>query len=160
MNTESLINRNEIRRLEKAARDGNKQHLGDWLRQFVDRADALYRKEYDKIYQEEINSTIENFMLALAYTLHFSEEFHLGKDRLPEFINDLLVTVDLFRTGEYKPSDYEEELAKHGVYLDEKFDYQKVYRERLEALDKLIDEYKNKVDKLDKNTSETYQNQK
>ena len=51
----SLLGRDEIRRLEKAARDKNKQKLIDWIRQFEHQLDTLLRKDYEKMYQEEVN---------------------------------------------------------------------------------------------------------
>ena len=46
----SLLGRDEIRRLEKAARDKNKQKLIDWVRQFEHQLDTLLRKDYEKLY--------------------------------------------------------------------------------------------------------------
>lgn len=155
-----LVNRDEVRRLEKAAREKDKKHLGDWINQFTDRIDVIMRQEYERIYQEEIQSSIQNLLLALAYTLHFSEEFNLGADKLPDFISDLLVTVDMFRTGEYKPEDYKEELEKVGIYLDLEFDYQKIYRERINQLEEVITKYKEALNNFNRNASNSNENQK
>lgn len=158
-NRSPLVNRDEVRRLEKAAREKDKKHLGDWINQFVNRMDVIFRKEYEALYQDEINNSVQNLLLALAYTLHFSEEFHLDKDHLPDFINDLMVTIDMFRTGEYKPEDYKEELEKCGVYLDESFDYQRVYKERLKQLNELTTKYIDMYKELN-NTSNSNENPK
>lgn len=109
-----ILNRNELRRLEKAAREKDKRHLADWAFQYNNQV----RLEYDKIYHEEIDRSINMLLTAVAYTAHFSEETHLGKQNLPSFMEDLFVTIDMFRTGEYKPEEYKEELEKNGIYQD------------------------------------------
>ena len=113
-----ILNRNELRRLEKAAREKDKRHLADWAMQY----DNQIRLEYEKAYHEEINHSINVFLTAVAYTAHFSEETKLGKKKLPEFMEDLFVSIDMFRTGEYKPEEYKEELEKNGIYQD-MYDY-------------------------------------
>lgn len=89
-----LFNRNELRRLEKAAREKNKKHLLEWAKQFDDQV----RKEYEHAFQQELGDAIENFFLAIAYSLRFSEKTKFGRKRINEFLDDLLITIDLFRT--------------------------------------------------------------
>lgn len=113
-----ILNRNELRRLEKAAREKDKRHLADWAKQY----DNQIRLEYEKAYHEEIDHSINVFLTAVAYTAHFSEETKLGKKKLPEFMEDLFISIDMFRTGEYKPEEYKEELEKNGIYQD-MYDY-------------------------------------
>ena len=62
---DSLLNRNEIRRLEKAAREKDKKHLLEWAIQFEDSIRRIFEKEY----QDEIQTSVDNFMIAVAYTL-------------------------------------------------------------------------------------------
>ena len=123
----SLLGRDEIRRLEKAARDKNKQKLIDWIRQFEHQLDTLLRKDYEKMYQEEVNFSIQNFITAVAYSLYFSEENYIDKNNLADFMSDLFVTVDMFRTGEYKPEDYKEQLAEERIYIED-YDYDGIYK--------------------------------
>lgn len=118
-----IINRNEIRRLEKAAREKDKKYLVEWAYQY----DNQMRLEYDRAYREEIDNSINTFLTAVAYTAHFSEETHLGKKKLPQFMEDLFVTVNMFRTGEYTPEEYREELEKNGIYQDS-YDYTRKVR--------------------------------
>lgn len=120
-----ILNRNELRRLEKAAREKDKRHLADWAMQY----DNQIRLEYEKAYHEEIDHSINVFLTAVAYTAHFSEETRLGKKKLPSFMEDLFVSIDMFRTGEYKPEEYKEELEKNGIYQD-MYDYN-VRRKRI-----------------------------
>lgn len=108
---DNIINRSELRRLEKAARDKNKDKLLEWIIQF----DNQIRMEYENTYKKELADSIDNFCTAVAYTARFSETTHLGPKKLPEFMDDLFVTIDMFRVGEFKPEDYEEELRKCGI---------------------------------------------
>ena len=90
------IDMNEIRRLQKAARDGNKQHLADWFLQFdeqvrnehkkyaedvIMKANREMRAEYEKAFKEELAEAIDNYIIAIAYTLKFSELTKFGPKR-------------------------------------------------------------------------------
>ena len=116
-----VLDRNEVRRLQKAARDGNKLALGEWAFQFEKQIkselEPLYRKhlEYDNV------NLVNIFLIATVYTLHFSEDTRLGRKRLPDFLEDLVASIEMFRTGEYSSDEYKEELEKCGIRFE---DYQ------------------------------------
>lgn len=110
---ESLINKDEIRRLERAARDKNKEKLVDWATQFEEQMRAEYEREYKK----ELGTSIDNFILTVVYTLHFNEATKFGNKRIKSFVNDLFETVDMFRRGEAVPDDYRKELAEDKIYV-------------------------------------------
>lgn len=76
-----------------------------------------YEKAYDKRFEKEMNDSIENFITAIMYTLHFSEITNLGKEKILEFMDDLLSTVDMFKTGEYSPEEYRSILEKEGIKI-------------------------------------------
>lgn len=144
---DSLLNRNEIRRLEKAAREKDKKHLLEWAMRFEDSIRRIFEKEY----QAEIQTSVDNFMIAVAYTLYFSEETVIrNKKDVGEFMSDLFSTLDLYRTGEYNPQEYKEILNKAGVFFDE-YDYSKLYKNKLDKLDKLIKKYE---DLIQQNTND------
>lgn len=113
-----LINRNEIRRLQKAARDNNKIALFEWASQFEQQIKNELEPQYDIIYKDYLSEAIDNFIIAITYTLAFSEEYNLDKDKIPDFLNDLFVTIDMFRTGEYSPEDYKKQLIDEGITLN------------------------------------------
>ena len=115
------MDRNELRRLQKAARDNNKFALSEWATQFENQVKQELQRQYDKFYEEQLTESIDTFCIAIAYTARFSETTHLSKNKLPEFMSDLFETVDMFRKGEYSPLEYKEELDKCGVKFD---DYQ------------------------------------
>lgn len=91
------------------------------LENFSKNIDREIRKEYEQAYEEkykkEVDQTIENFIIAIMYCLHFSEMTKLGKKRIHEFMDDLLVTVDMFQKHEYNPEDYRQALEKDGIRI-------------------------------------------
>ena len=110
---EKTHNMNEIRRLQKAAREGDKKHLIEWFEQFDDQV----RREYERAFQLELGDAVTNFCVAIAYTLHFNEKTKFGAKRIRDFMEDLFVTVDLFKKGDYTPDDYKEKLSEEGIDL-------------------------------------------
>lgn len=119
------LSRDEYRNIKNMS----KETMEKWL---SNRNASMYnqlRKVFEKEYQDEIDCTINNFLIAIAYTLVFTEEINLEKGAAAGVIEDLLVTVDMFKTGEYKSEDYEKALKEEGVSF-EKYDYSKVYRNK------------------------------
>ena len=55
-------------------------------------------------------------------------------------MDDLFVSVEMFRKGEYNPDDYREQLKEDGIVIAE-YDYDRLYREKDAP-------YKEKYDKL------------
>lgn len=143
-----IVDRNEIRRLQKAAKDGNKLALGAWASQFENQIKDELEREFEKSYKQQLAESIDVFCIAIAYTAHFSEAIKLGKKRLPEFMEDLFVTVDMFRRGEYNPKDYKEELEKCGIYFNE-YQYSNASKKGIDYEDRCkraIDYFKTNTD--------------
>ena len=113
------MDRSEIRRLQKAARDNNKTALRDWIIQFEYSIKRRYDKNFEEAFRRELVKAIDRFLVAVAYTAHFSEVTQLDKNTLPEFFEDLMVTVDLYRTGEYKSDEYKKILEENGILLED-----------------------------------------
>lgn len=136
----SLLGRDEIRRLQRAAKDNNKQKLKDWVFQFEGQMDTLIRKSYEQHYEDEIANSVSNFLIAIAYTAYFSEESKVDKDNIADYMSDLFATIDMFRTGEYTPKEYKDELEKCGVMVDDitGYDYNKVYKEYINTIDESL----------------------
>lgn len=108
-----IVNMNEIRRLQKAARDKNINHLVDWFIQFDDQL----RREYNQAFESELGEAIDNFILTIVYTLHFNESTKFGNKRINDFMEDLFETIDMFRRGEAVPEDYKQHLEKEGIKI-------------------------------------------
>ena len=144
----SLVNRNEIRRLEKAAREKDKTKLITYLQAFESQIDNNFRRDYEKAYQDEVNNSLHNIITAVVYTLYYSEENFIDKKNLADFMADLFVSIDMFRTGEYTPSDYEKQLAEENVFIDD-YDNDMIYKKYLNIFDNdLVNYLKHKPRKI------------
>ena len=115
----NIFSKEEIRRLEKAAREKNKTKLMEWGIQFENQVKENFEKEYDRAFKEDLGNSIDILLLAMAYTLHFNEKTHFGRDRLCDFMQDMFITVDMFRTGEFNPEDYKKQLEEYGIYFND-----------------------------------------
>ena len=76
-----------------------------------------YRKIYEEKYQKEIERSIHNFIVAIVYSLHFSEETQFDNKTVQSFMQDLLATIELFRTEEATPESYKKQLDKDGISI-------------------------------------------
>ena len=94
-----LFDKNELRRLEKASREKNKNKLIEW--------------GTAKILQDSIN----NYMLIMIFSLHFNEKTKFGKKRIDDFMEDFVEVSKGFSRGEFSPQEYEEMLNKDGIKL-------------------------------------------
>lgn len=121
-----MLSRDEYRKIKSYS----KTDMERWLQLEQNIMYNTLRKQFDNAYREELDSGIQNFLFAIAYTLHFSEETSIPSEQMAGFMQDLFVTVDLFRTGDYRPEDYEEELKKDGVTF-RPYDYDRIYRENI-----------------------------
>ena len=130
----SIVNKNEIRRLEKAAREKDKKHLDAWAKDFERQITIELKRQYDENFLEDITSFNNNILLALAYTLHFSEETNYSSSKMKSFIDDFYTTIDMFRTKEYTPNDYTKILEQDNI-LPKAYDYMGVYKKYLKIYD-------------------------
>lgn len=137
------LNRDEFRNLKSFSRE----QMEKWLQGYYNVTYNSLRKEFESAYKDELDSSVQNFITAIAYTLHYNEDVHLQHDELSSFMEDLFVSVDLFRKGEYNPEDYREQLREDGIEIA-KYDYDRLYREKDAP-------YKEKYDKLVKFLNET-----
>ena len=145
------LNRDEYRTIKSMS----KEQMEKWL---YNRNVAMYnalREEFNNAYKDELDSSVQNFITAIAYTLHFNDDVHLQNDELAGFMDDLFVSVDMFRKGEYRPEEYEEQLREDGIEIA-KYDYDRLYREKdapykekYEELVKFIKETKSRAKIVD-----------
>ena len=113
MEIAKLFDRNELRRLEKAAREKDRTKLIEWGKAFEQRVIDLYEKEYIDILQHSIN----NFIIVMIFSLHFNEKTKFGKKRIDDFMEDFIEVVNGFTRGEFNPQEYEEMLNKDKISL-------------------------------------------
>lgn len=137
------LSREEFRNLKSFS----KEQMERWLQGYYNVTYNSLRKEFESAYKDELDSSVQNFITAIAYTLHYNEDVHLQHDELNSFMEDLFVSVELFRKGEYNPDDYKEQLKEDGIVIAD-YDYDKLYREKdapyKEKYDKLV-EFLNKT---------------
>ena len=145
------LNRDEYRTIKSMS----KEQMEKWLQGYYNVIYNNLRKEFEDAYKDELDSSIQNFITAIAYTLHYNEEVHLQRDELVSFMDDLFVSVDMFRRGEYRPEEYEEQLKEDGIEIAE-YDYDRLYREKdapykekYEELVKFLNETKSKAKIVD-----------
>ena len=145
------LSRDEFRHLKSFS----KEQMEIWLQGYYNITYNRLRKEFEEAYKDELDSSIQNFITAIAYTLHYNEEAHLQRDELASFMDDLFVSVDMFRKGEYRPEEYEEQLKEDGIEIA-KYDYDRLYREKdapykekYEELVKFLEETKSKAKVID-----------
>ena len=119
------LSRDEFRSIKGMS----KEQMERWLQGYYNVTYNSLRKEFESAYKDELDSSIQNFITAIAYTLHYNEELHLQHDELASFMDDLFVSVELFRKGEYNPEDYREQLKGDGIEIA-KYDYDRLYREK------------------------------
>lgn len=120
-----MLSREDYRRIKGYS----KEEMTKWLDYHENMLYNLLRKEFEANYQDEIENSVANFLIAIWYTLHYNEEVHLQKDELSSFMEDLYVSVDLFRKGEYKPEDYKQQMEEDGISFTP-CDYTKIFREK------------------------------
>lgn len=145
------LNRDEYRTIKSMS----KEQMEKWLyNRNITTYNAL-RKEFEDAYKDELDSSVQNFITAIAYTLHFNDDVHLQNDELASFMDDLFVSVDMFRKGEYRPEEYRDQLREDGIEIA-KYDYDRLYREKdapykekYEELVKFLNETKSKAKIVD-----------
>lgn len=120
-----MLSREDYRRIKGYS----KEEMTRWLDYHENMLYNLIRKDFEKAYQDEIENSVSNFLIAIWYTLHYNEEVHLNRDELASFMDDLYVSVDLFRKGEYKPDDYKHQMEEDGIKFTP-CDYSKIFREK------------------------------
>ena len=120
-----MLSRDDYRRIKNYS----KEEMTRWLDYHETMLYNLIRKDFEQQYQAEIENSVSNFLIAVWYTLHYNEEVHLQRDELKSFMDDLYVSVDMFRKGEYTPDEYKQEMEDDGIKFSP-FDYDKLYREK------------------------------
>lgn len=116
------MDKEEFKRLQraeaKAFKRKSKEALYDWGIQFEKTMMDKLNIEYHKQYRSQLNTSINHFIIAIAYTLHFSEETTFDNAKINELLKDVKATVEMFSNKEYSPAEYIKELEKDGIFLE------------------------------------------
>lgn len=123
------LNRDEFRGIKNFTKEQLEKYLQNYYNLVHNTIYNTLRKEFESAYKDELDNSIQNFITAIVYTLHFSEEVDLKHDELNSFMDDLFTSVDMFRSGEYNPEEYREQLKRDGVEIAS-YDYSRLYREK------------------------------
>ena len=112
----------EFKRLERAEEKSykkrSKQALYDWGIQFENQIIEATEKRYEEKFKKELEVSIDSFIIAIMYALHFSEETNFDGNKCSEFMKEISATVDMFYSGEYSPEEYKKILEKDGIFLN------------------------------------------
>ena len=114
---DKMFNKNELRRLEKAAREKNKAKLMEWAVDFETRLSENYNKLYLQKYANELAERLKDLDIAVIYTLHFSENTRFGNKRLKSFMEDLSATMRGFYKDKYSREEYQKMLEDDGIRI-------------------------------------------
>lgn len=116
------MDKNELKRLEraddKAHKKKSREPLYEWGMQLERQLEDKIRKFYEEKFRKDMSKSIEWYIIAIAYTLHFNEKCKFGRKRLQDIMEDLTATVDLFGTKEYTAEDYLQQLKDDGIILN------------------------------------------
>lgn len=130
------MNKDEFNRLDRAKQKADKkksqQPLYDWAIQLEQQLSDKTKKFYDEKYNKNMRISIEWYLIAMMYVLHFNEKTKFGAKRLQDVMNDIQATAVLFGK-EYSAEDYIQQLKDDGIELSE-FVKEKA-NERVERLD-------------------------
>jgi len=130
------MNKDEFNRLDRAKQKADKkksqQPLYDWAIQLEQQLSDKTKKFYEERYEEHMRISIEWYLIAMMYVLHFNEKTRFGAKRLQDVMNDIQATAVLFGK-EYSAEDYIQQLKDDGIELSE-FVKEKA-NERVERLD-------------------------
>lgn len=107
------MNREETRKYIKQFNTPEK--ITNYLKQ----QEIHIRNEYYKSYKEDVLKAIDLLLFTVRYTLHFNEKTKFGQARIDDFMEDLIVTIDNFRTGDFHVEDYKEQLRKDGIKFED-----------------------------------------
>lgn len=118
------MDKNELKRLEraddKAHKKKSREPLYEWGIQLEQQLEDKIKKYYQKLFKEQLGQSIDWYIIAIAYTLHFNEKTRFGPKRIQDVMDDLTATVNMFNTGEYNPLEYKEILKNEGIILNNK----------------------------------------
>ena len=93
------MDKNELKRLEraddKAHKRKSREPLYEWGIQLEKQLEEKIRKFYEEKFRKDMSKSIEWYIIAIAYTLHFNEKCKFGRKRLQDIMEDLTATVYL-----------------------------------------------------------------
>lgn len=115
---DTMLDTNELNRLQRCAKNKDKNEIKKWAQDFERRLSELYHARYRDYYLKEYQERLKDIDTALLYVLHFGESTKFGNKKLKETMDDLSITIKDIHNGEFKRTDYREMLAKDGIKIE------------------------------------------
>ena len=113
----NIFDTNELNRLQRAAKNKDKEAIRKWGEDFEKRINEKYYEMYKNLYVKWLDETFKDLDIAIIYSLHFNESTKFGNKRLKNFMDDLSVTVKGFYKKEFDREEYKRMLIEDGVHL-------------------------------------------
>lgn len=83
-----------------------KHAINEWAKEYEKTVISEYRREFEHTFQENLGKSIDRYLIAIAFTLHFGEATKFGAKRLGSIMRDLQETVELLGEKEYTAQEY------------------------------------------------------
>lgn len=113
----SMLNTNELNRLQRCAKNKDKKEIIKWAQDFEARLADLYHERYKKYYLSEYEQRLKDLDTALIYTLHFGETTKFGNKRLKGTMDDLSTVISDMHSGQFNNNDLREMLINDGIKI-------------------------------------------
>lgn len=114
-----MFDTNELNRLQRCAKNKDKNELRKWGQDFEHRVNEKYYELYKKQYVIWLEETFKDLDIALMYTLHFNEETKFGNKRLKSVMDDVGEVLRGFYKKEFNREEYKKMLKEDGIKLTE-----------------------------------------
>ena len=122
MELESLLDRSELRRLQRAAKEKDMVKIIEWAMQFEKTIQDSYNKLCQKELEKQVKTAIERYMIVIIYTLHFNEKLQFDEKTIEDFMKDVKATIKLFENEEYSLEEYKQMLKDDNILYFERDD--------------------------------------
>lgn len=123
---ESLLDTNEINRLQRAAKNKDKKEIIKWAENFEDAINDkyynYYRKQLGEWIERASNDIAFDWEVMMTYALHFDPKTKFGFKRVYSFMESVRELVRGLNRNEFSRDEYIKELKAEGIefYLKEK----------------------------------------
>ena len=114
-----MFDTNELNRLQRCAKNKDKNELKKWGQDFEHRVNEKYYELYKKQYIIWLEETFKDLDIALMYTLHFNEYTKFGNKRLKSVMDDIAESLRGFYKKEFNREEYKKMLKDDGIKLME-----------------------------------------
>lgn len=112
-----MFDTNELNRLQRCAKDKNKEKIREWGEDFERRLNQKYSDIYRERLIKQFEERLKDIDVGIIYSLHFNENTRFGNKRLETFMNDLSATIRGFYKDDFNRSDYIQMLKDDGIRI-------------------------------------------